>query len=143
MAVAIQKNLLAFRCEQSRRLGVRVANQPTFPRRHGAAVFMRDQEVQDVVDSWIADRTLSRRKRAFLQTVVDQFLEFGCDSPDVASDFDCGEVDLPDGHWYGIQVVASILDALDSVSESPWPSRLDQVTADLMDSGHLNHLDAD
>jgi hypothetical protein len=96
---------------------------------------MRDQDVQDVVDSWIADRTLSRRKRAFLQTVVDQFLESGSDSPDIASGFDCSEVDLPDGHHYGIQVVASILDHVDPLPSAP--SRLTQVTAELEASGHL------
>lgn len=102
---------------------------------------MRSQEIAEVFDCWIADRRLSRRKKAFLNTVYEQ-MEDGLTScsPDIAGSEYCGSVDLPAG-CFTIQVVASILDALEPLSEPP--SRLVIVTEALVDAEHIDREEAE
>jgi hypothetical protein len=102
---------------------------------------MRSQEVAEVVSIWAADHTLSRRKKAFLETVYNQFIEAGGMAiPDVAGHAYASQLDLPPGS-FTIQVVAALLDRL-----APLPGserRLMEVTEQLVEFDHISRGAAD
>jgi hypothetical protein len=96
---------------------------------------MRSHDVAEVVAGWIADRSLSRRKKAFLEMVYSQYWEAGAGcAPDTAGHYYASELDLPPGS-FSIQVVAALLDL---VEPQPAPSRLVQVTEDLVEDGQIS-----
>jgi len=102
---------------------------------------MRSQEVAEVVSIWAADHTLSRRKKAFLETVYNQFIEAdGMASPDVAGSIYASQLDLPPGS-FTIQVVAALLDRLDPQPGSE--RRLVEVTESLVELDHISREEAD
>jgi len=119
--------------------GVRVAiNQPIDNRPAYMAVeVMQSRSISEVVASWIADRSLSRRKKAFLETVYSQFVDTGgIGVLDVAGHAYASELDLPPGS-FTIQVVAALLDHVD-----PWPApgrRLVEVTDQLLEWEVIDH----
>jgi hypothetical protein len=97
--------------------------------------------ITDVVDDWIADRRLSRRKKEFLEAVYTAFQDSGgLYSPDVAGGFYCEELNLPQG-GFKIQVVAALLDHLDPLPEPP--TRLVEVTEQLVEDGHIEREEAE
>ncbi|MBE9172727.1 hypothetical protein IQ216_06385 [Cyanobium sp. LEGE 06143] len=103
---------------------------------------MRDHAVIDVLDVWIADRRLSRRKLAFLETVYDQALE---DIPqaysvDIAGHDYCSELDLPSGSLFPL-VVAGVLDHLKPLDEAP--CRLVEMAEKLVRCQHLSREEAE
>lgn len=101
---------------------------------------MQSHDVAEVIESWVADRSLSRRKKAFLETVYSQYWETGggC-APSVIGWYYASELDLPPGS-FTIQVVAALLDHLDP--QEP-PARLVQVTEDLIEDGQISREAAD
>jgi len=102
---------------------------------------MRSQDVAEVVSVWCADRTLSRRKKAFLETVYSQYWE-GCTgvAPDVAGSLYSSQLGLPPGA-FTIQVVAALLDRLEPLPGSE--RRLVEVTEALVELEHLSRGEAD
>ena len=97
---------------------------------------MRSREVENVVAEGIAKGGLARRKKAFLATVYGQFWESGgLYVPDVADSCYCREFGLPSGS-YSIQVVAALLDRIDP--QAVPPCRVDEVTQELIQSGHFS-----
>ncbi len=93
-------------------------------------------DITEVLDDWIADRRLSRRKKAFLETVYDQFLETsgGAYAPSLSGSDYSSWLDLPSGS-YLVQVVAALLDHVDPLPEPP--CRLVEVTEQLVEDGHI------
>jgi hypothetical protein len=102
---------------------------------------MRSQEITEIVSIWAADHSLSRRKKAFLETVYSQFIEAdGMASPDVAGHAYASQLDLPPGSCT-IQVVAALLDRM-----APLPGserRLVEVTEELVEFDHISREAAD
>ena len=88
----------------------------------GAGVSERSEDwtIRSVFEDWIADRTLSRRKKAFLETTHTQMvhnLEYeACSEPNVAPSWMNDELDNPD-LIYECQCVADLLDFLSPVKE--------------------------
>ena len=102
---------------------------------------MRNTDVIDVIDTWVADRHLSRRKLAFLRNVYDQVAGglHGC-ALDTCGHIYCAELDLPPGSAT-VQVIAALLDQLDPLPEHP--RRLVQVTEAMVDAEHIDRETAD
>ena len=64
--------------------------------------------IEDVLEGWIADRTISRRKRAFLKQMHD--INVSSDSePLICPNHISSELDLPDGSSWP-DVLANFLD---------------------------------
>jgi len=89
-------------------------------------------DVSDVVEAWIADRKLSRRKLAFLRTVFDQGMESISRGvhPPTAGGIYCEELELPHGSSW-LEVVASLLDHLEP--RPTCPSRLAEARDELVE----------
>lgn len=102
---------------------------------------MRSQDIAEVVSIWAADHTLSRRKKAFLETVYSQYWE-GCTgmAPDVAGSIYSSQLDLPPGA-FTIQVVAALLDRLEPLPGSE--RRLKDVTEDLVELEYISREGAE
>jgi hypothetical protein len=102
---------------------------------------MRHDDIAEIVSIWAADHSLSRRKKAFLETVYNQFIESdGMAVPDIAGSIYASQLDLPPGSST-IQVVAALLDHLEPL---PGPdSRLVEVTEELVEFGHISREAAD
>ncbi len=98
--------------------------------------------VQEVIESFIADRKLSRRKLAFLETVYNQTVTEGLHgySPDFCSGHTAGCLDVG-GAAYVIQLVATLLDFLKPL-EGPH-TRLIETTEELVEAGHIEREVAD
>jgi hypothetical protein len=96
-------------------------------------------EVPAVVEQWIADRKLPRRKLAFLQREHELTIEcMGSASFPIADGHSCGEVQIPQGSYW-CQVVAELLDHLD-----PPESRTDRRQLELSKAlEECNQLPAD
>jgi hypothetical protein len=80
---------------------------------------MRNQQIADVLDAWIADKRLARRKLAFLKSVYTQQHHALLSAEetqflDIADSLYCEELDLPPGSPV-VAVVAALLDHLE-----PW-----------------------
>ena len=78
---------------------------------------MRNQQIADVLDVWIADKRLARRKLAFLRSVYQQqHYALSCAEEtqflDIADSLYCEELDLPPGSPV-VAVVAALLDHLE------------------------------
>ena len=88
----------------------------------GAGVSERSEDwtIRSVFEDWIADRTLSRRKKAFLETTHTQMvhnLEYeACSEPNVAPSWMNDELDKPE-LIYECQCVADLLDFLSPVKD--------------------------
>jgi hypothetical protein len=96
---------------------------------------MNNDLIKEVFETWVADRKLSRRKLAFLETVHDQTMEvLGSCSPDIADGFTCSELEMPQGSFW-CELVAELLDHLKPLDEAP--SRLATLTDALVELGHL------
>jgi hypothetical protein len=99
---------------------------------------MNNDLIEEVFDAWVADRKLSRRKLAFLETAHNQTMEVmlsSCGlSPDVAPGGLCSELDLPQGSYW-CQLVAELLDHLKPLEEQP--SRLVELNDALVELGLL------
>jgi hypothetical protein len=102
---------------------------------------MQSHDVAEIVSIWVVDRSLSRRKKAFLETIYNQFIEAdGMGIPDVMGHAYASELDLPPGSCT-IQVVAALLDHLEPL---PGPdSRLVKVTEELVEFDHISREAAD
>ena len=90
---------------------------------------------------WAADHTLSRRKKAFLETNFSQYRE-GCTSviPGVARSLCVSQLDLPPSS-FSIQVVAALLGRL-----APLPGsvlRLAEVSECLVELEHISKEEAE
>jgi len=102
---------------------------------------MRDAVVIDVIETWIADRRLSRRKLSFLRNAYEQVSEGLYNCPlDTCGHIYCAELDLPQGSAT-VQVIAALLDHLDPVPEHP--RRLVQVTEAMVDADHIDREQAE
>lgn len=103
-----------------------------------AGLVMRNHSIEEVFDAWVADRKLSRRKLAFLETVHSQTMEgvWGC-SPDIAGSHLCSELEMPAGS-YVCQLVAELLDHLKPLEQPP--SRLVELNNALVDAGVLEEM---
>ena len=83
----------------------------------GAGVSERSEDwtIRSVFEDWIADRTLSRRKKAFLETTHTQMMHVlqneACMEPKVAPSWMSDELDRKD-FIYECQCVADLLDYL-------------------------------
>ena len=96
---------------------------------------MNNDLIEEVFEAWAADRKLSRRKLAFLETVHNQTMEIiGSCSPDIGPGWVCSELEMPQG-TYLCQLVAELLDHLKPVEEPP--SRLAELNDSLIDLGLL------
>ena len=88
----------------------------------GAGVSERSEDwtIRSVFEDWIPDRTLSRRKKAFLETTHTQMvhnLEYeACSEPNVAPSWMNDELDKPE-LIYECQCVADLLDFLSPVED--------------------------
>ncbi len=69
-----------------------------------------DLTLESVLEDWIADRKLSRRKIAFLKQVHQMNL-YGDGLPSICPSYFSSELDLPDGSYWSL-VVADLLDFL-------------------------------
>ena len=106
---------------------------------------MRSTAIADVLDLWIADRSLSRRKLAFLKEVHQQAvntLEFGLYIPETCDQTYCAELDLPQGSDVA-QVVASLLDHLEPMGATRHPERLVNVTNLMVEAGVIKEAQAE
>ena len=95
-----------------------------------------DWTAQSVVEDWIADRKLSRRKIAFLELEYQRGIEAVTESSsfDIAGSIYCQELDLPTGSYW-IQVMADLLDHLRPTNDI-W-TRLNFLNEALVCHGHL------
>jgi hypothetical protein len=98
-------------------------------------------DLADVVDLWVADRQLSRRKLAFLENVYQQSVDSldRLASFDIAPRFYCEELDVPNA-TYWVQVIASLLDFLKPTTGT---ARYLQVTQLLLEHDHLTDEEAE
>ena len=74
-----------------------------------------DLTLESVLEDWIADRKLSRRKIAFLKQVHQMNL-YGDGLPSTCSSYFSSELDLPNGSSWSL-VVADLLDHLEKTSK--------------------------
>lgn len=104
---------------------------------------MNNSEVDDVLELWVAERKLSRRKLAFLETVHQQTME--CMSPSygpwIAGQSLSSELDRPEA-VYTCQLVADLLDFLKPIPGEPH-KRLADVTQALMECNLIEKEQAD
>jgi hypothetical protein len=92
-------------------------------------------DIAQVVEGWIADRQLSRRKAAFLEEGLQRSMEaMPVGSPDVAPGEIAEALDLPAGAYW-VQVIASLLDY---TNPRPGVPRLNEVEVDLEAYGLLD-----
>ena len=74
-----------------------------------------DLTLESVLEDWIADRKLSRRKIAFLKQVHQMNL-YGDGLPSICPSYFSSELDLPNGSYWSL-VVADLLDFLEKTSK--------------------------
>ena len=74
-----------------------------------------DLTLESVLEDWIADRKLSRKKIAFLKQVHQMNL-YGDGLPSICPSYFSSELDLPDGSYWSL-VVADLLDFLEKTSK--------------------------
>ena len=74
-----------------------------------------DLTLESVLEDWIANRKLSRRKIAFLKQVHQTNL-YGDGLPSICSSYFSSELDLPNGSSWSL-VVADLLDHLEKTSK--------------------------
>ena len=74
-----------------------------------------DLTLESVLEDWIADRKLSRRKIVFLKQVHQMNL-YGDGLPSICPSYFSSELDLPDGSYWSL-VVADLLDFLEKTSK--------------------------
>ena len=74
-----------------------------------------DLTLESVLEDWIADRKLSRRKIAFLKQVHQMNL-YGDGLPSICPSYFSSELDLPNGSYWSL-VVAYLLDYLEKTSK--------------------------
>ena len=100
---------------------------------------MNNSDVNDVLELWAAERKLSRRKLAFLETVHNQTMECigRVNALDLASGHLASELDLPTA-TYICQLVAGVLDFLKPVAGEHKHARLAEITEALVEFGHLD-----
>ena len=96
-----------------------------------AVEVMRSPELESILDCWVADRHLSRRKLAFLQTIYNQTFP-GMANPGTAAAHYCEALELPQGSTW-TQAMATLLDHLDPLPLQE--RRLVDVTECLVDQG--------
>jgi hypothetical protein len=101
----------------------------------------RNDELAEVVEAFLADGRLSRRKRAFLEQALDQIEDNlgAVASPDVAPGEICSGLDLDPGSYW-CQVAAAVLDGQDHREGKPLAQcdRLRRLEIVLEECGHLN-----
>lgn len=105
---------------------------------------MNTPDVIDVLELFVAERKLSRRKLAFLETVHQQTLasiDRIC-SPHAAGQFLASELDLPQAH-FTCQLVADVLDFLNPLPDEGKRARLIEITEALVKTGHLEPDEAE
>jgi hypothetical protein len=111
----------------------------------GAGTFecQADWTAESVIDDYLADNKLSRRKLAWLEQVYDRALasiEAAC-SIDIAGSIYCSELELPQGSYW-CQCIAAALDFIKPERDSIGRSRLDLLNDRLIDYGFLEPEDA-
>ena len=74
-----------------------------------------DLTLESVLEHWIADRKLSRKKIAFLKQVHQMNL-YGDGLPSICPSYFSSELDLPNGSSWSL-VVADLLDHLEKTSK--------------------------
>ena len=74
-----------------------------------------DLTLESVLEDWIADPKLSRKKIAFLKQVHQMNL-YGDGLPSICPSYFSSELDLPDGSYWSL-VVADLLDFLEKTSK--------------------------
>ena len=74
-----------------------------------------DLTLESIIEDWIANRKLSRRKIAFLKQVHQMNL-YGDGLPSICPSYFSSELDLPDGSYWSL-VVADLLDFLEKTSK--------------------------
>ncbi len=74
-----------------------------------------DLTLESVLEDWIADRKLSRRKISFLKQVHQMNL-YRDGLPSICPSYFSSELDLPDGSYWSL-VVADLLDFLEKTSK--------------------------
>ncbi len=89
---------------------------------NGVGVTERSEDwtIRSIFEDWIADRKLSRRKIAFLETIHSQTvnsLNYGSCSPSIAPQWMISELD-GDHFIYECQCIAELLDFLKPRGES-------------------------
>ena len=84
----------------------------------GVTECQADWTIESVLDDYIADNKLSRRKRAYLQAVFDRTIDSieEAVSLDIAGSIYCSELELPQGSYW-CQCVAAALDFMTPSSE--------------------------
>lgn len=110
----------------------------------GAGVTERqsDWTVDSLIDDFIADGKLSRRKLAYLDQWYDRCVE---ELPmawsfDIAGSMYCTEMEIPQGSYW-CQVAAAVLDFLSPRSREDGGSRLVEITKELSLCGHIDPED--
>ena len=74
-----------------------------------------DLTLESVLEDWIADRKLSRKKIAFLKQFHQMNL-YGDGLPSICPSYFSSELDLPNGSYWSL-VVADLLDFLEKTSK--------------------------
>ena len=74
-----------------------------------------DLTLESILEDWIADRKLSKRKIAFLKQVHQMNL-YGDGLPSICPSYFSSELDLPNGSYWSL-VVADLLDFLEKTSK--------------------------
>lgn len=98
---------------------------------------MQTLDVSEILEHWVADRKLSRRKLAFLETVHEQTMDSsGSCSFDIAGSLLCSSLDMPKA-VYTCQLVAGLLDFVKPLPNEPKHARLIELTEALVDCGQL------
>ena len=106
----------------------------------GTSDCQSDWTIESVIDDYLADDKLSRRKLAWLEQSYDRILS----SVELAHSFDiaggvyCSELELPRGSYW-CQCIAAALDFIKPMPES----RLHRLNDLLVLNGFLEHEDAE
>ena len=108
----------------------------------GATERQSDWTIESVIEDYIADNKLSRRKLAFLEQTYDRALASLRDawSVDIARREYCEEMELPQGSYW-CQVMAAALDFMSPRRHEDGGSRLTEMSRELMLNGFLEPED--
>jgi hypothetical protein len=106
---------------------------------------MKELDVLDVLEQWVAERKLSRRQTSFLKTVHQQTMECmgGMYVPQIAGQGLSSDLDRPEA-VYTCQLVADLLDYLKPLDGAcKRHARLIEVTDALVECDHLAEEEAE
>ena len=110
----------------------------------GTTECQADWTTESVIDDYIADNKLSRRKCAYLEMVFENIMETISQaySFDMAGSYYCSALELPQGS-YKCQCIAAALDFVKPDRDRLGRDRLTRLNNELVECGYLDPEDAD